>query len=206
MRAALGLKARTGRATLVAVGGDLLEPHVLERSQLQLLPDGDWAPYHAAAGLAPAAARDSVKRSIASAHRLAADGIRNAALRLAEAGHTVIGCGVLVGTGMPAWSTDEILAVHVRMHKAEGELFREVLLAGASACGLESRTLRDKSALEDAATKLRLSRAQLEALLTALRKTVGPPWGRDQVEAAAAAIVALVQTAQGVSAKRELPA
>jgi len=30
---------------------------------------------------------------------------------------------------MPDWSTDEILAVHVRMHKAEGELFRDVLVA-----------------------------------------------------------------------------
>ena len=42
---------------------------------------------------------------------------------------------------MPDWSTDEILAVHVRMHKAEGELFRDVLVAGASACDLELTTL-----------------------------------------------------------------
>ena len=50
MRVALGLKARTGRAVLVAVAGDVDEPQLIERSQIQLLPDGAWAPYHAAEG------------------------------------------------------------------------------------------------------------------------------------------------------------
>ena len=191
MRVALGLKARTGRAALVAVAGDVREPQFVERSQIQLLPEGAWAPYHAAEGLAPAAARESVKRSIASAHRLAASGIREAARRCAEAGHELCGCAVLVGTGMPDWSTDEILAVHVRMHKAEGELFRDVLVAGARACDLELTTLPAKSALDDAARMLSLTRARLDAQLAALGKSAGPPWGKDQKEAAAAALVAL---------------
>lgn len=194
MRVSLGLKARTGRAALVAVGGSD-ELQVVERSQLRLLPEGDFAPYHAAQGLAPSAARKSVSRSIASAHHLAADGIRNAAERLTKAGHEVCGCGILMGTGMPPWSTDEILAVHVRMHQAEGELFREVLVAGARACGLIVTSLREKSALDDAAAMLNLARPELEARLAALGKAVGPPWGKDQKEAAAAAIVALSRTA-----------
>ncbi len=69
---------------------------------------------------------------------------------------------------MPGWSTDEILAVHVRMHKAEGELFRDVLVAGARACGLALTTLADKSALEDAARMLGRSRARLDTLLATL--------------------------------------
>lgn len=144
MRVALGLKARTGRAILVAVAGDALDPQLVERSQMQLLPDGAWAPYHAAEGLEPADARESVARSIAAAHRLATTGIREAARRICESGHQLCGCGVLVGTGMPGWSTDEILAVHIRMHKAEGELFRDVLVAGVRALGLELTTLADK--------------------------------------------------------------
>ena len=191
MRVGLGLKARTGRAALVAVAGDVREPQFVERSQIQLLPEGAWAPYHAAEGLAPADARESVKHSIASAHQLAANGIREAARRFAEAGHELCGCAVLVGTGMPDWSTDEILAVHVRMHKAEGELFRDVLVAGARACDLELTTLPARSALDDAARMLRLTRARLDAQLAALGKSAGPPWGKDQKEAAAAALVAL---------------
>jgi hypothetical protein len=191
MRVAFGLKARTGRAALVAVGGDVPEPRFIERSQIQLLPDGAFAPYHAAEGLAPADARESVRRAIATAHGLATSGIREAAQRFVDAGHELRGCAVLIGAGMPDWSTDEILAVHVRMHKAEGELFRDVLVAGARACDLELTTLPGKSALDDAARMLGLPRARLDALLATLGKSAGPPWGKDQKEAAAAALVAL---------------
>lgn len=191
MRVAIGLKARTGRAALVTVGGDMNEPQFIERAQLQLLPDGAFAPYHAAEGLDREEARESVKRSIAAAHRLAADGIRDAARRCTEAGHKLCGCAVLVGAGMPDWSTEEILAVHVRMHQAEGELFRDVLVAGARACDLRLTTLPDKSAFDAAAKLLGVTRARLDAGIARLGKSAGPPWSKDQKEAAAAALAAL---------------
>ena len=37
---------------------------------------------------------------------------------------------------MPNWSVAEILAVHFRMHKAEGVLFRDALARAAGACGV----------------------------------------------------------------------
>jgi hypothetical protein len=191
MRVAIGFKARTGRATLVIVAGDVDEPQLIERSQIQLLPKGAFAPYHAAEGLDPQEARESIRRSIESAQSLATSAIREAGRRCAEAGHELCGCAVLVGTGMPDWSTDEILAAHVRMHKAEGELFRDVLVAGARACGLKLTTLQEKSALDDAAKALCLTRPRLDARLATLGKSAGPPWGKDQKEAAAAALVAL---------------
>lgn len=199
MRVAFGLKARTGRATLVAVAGAAHEPLLIERSQIPLLPDGAWAPYHAAKGLAAPDARASVARSIASAQRLATTAMREAVRRFTDAGHQLCGCAVLVGTGMPDWSTDEILAVHVRMHKAEGELFREVLVAGARACDLALTTLADKSVLDDAGKMLGLTRARLDQILFALGKSAGPPWGKDQKEAAAAALVALERAGRGTA-------
>ena len=39
--------------------------------------------------------------------------------RSLESGHEIVACAVLVPTPMPDWSIDEILAVHIRMHKAE---------------------------------------------------------------------------------------
>jgi len=191
MRVALGLKARTGRAAFVAVGGDARDPRFVLRGEMKLLPEGAFAPYHAAAELEPPAAREAVKRSIAVAHRLAASGIGDAARRLADEGHEVCGCGVLVGTGMPDWSTDEILAVHVRMHKAEGELFRDVLAAGARECKLAVTTLPEKSAFDGAAAMTGLGRARLDAHIVALGRAAGPPWAKDQKEAAAAALAAL---------------
>jgi len=190
MNVALGLKARTGRAILVSIGASQ-QMQVVQRTELKLLPEGDFATYHAAEGLPSAAAQECVARGIASAHRLAEVGIRDAVEALASTGYQICGCGVLIGTGMPPWSTGEILAVHVRMHQAEGELFREVLISGARACGLIPTTLREKGALEEATSRLGLSRTNLETRLVALGKTIGAPWGKDQKEAAAAALVAL---------------
>jgi hypothetical protein len=61
------------------------------------------------------------------------------------------------------------------MHKAEGELFRDVLVSGARACDLELTALRDKSALDDATKVLGLTRARLDAHLATLGRSAGPP-------------------------------
>lgn len=194
-RVALGFKPRTGRAVLVMLSGDGGVLKVIERAEVPLLPLGEFAPYHAAEDLEPAEAHKYVKASIARAQRLATNVIRDAERRCAKAGHELCGCGVLVGTGMPDWTTDEILAVHVRMHKAEGELFRHVLVEGARACGIEPATLPDKTAIDAAAKKLGVTRARLDADLAALGKAAGPPWGKYQKEAASAALVVLRQAA-----------
>jgi hypothetical protein len=191
MRVALGLKARTGRAILVIVGLEGTEFQFIERADLKLLPDGAFAPYHAVEGLKPEDARKSLKSSLAAAHRLAEDAIRDAVQRITNAGHEVRECGVLVGSGIPDWTTDEILAAHVRMHKAEGELFRNVLVEGAAAMKLKVTTLPQKSPFDAAVTTLGITRTRLDALITALGKQAAPPWGQHQKEAAVAAIVAL---------------
>src|SRR5919197_160087 len=117
-RAALGFKPRTGRAVLVALAGDFQQPQVIERAEIPLLPAGEFAPYHVAADLDPEAAASHVQGSVARAQRLATNAVRDYAKRCVEAGYELGGCGVLVGTGMPAWSVHEILAVHARMHQA----------------------------------------------------------------------------------------
>jgi hypothetical protein len=191
MRIALGFKARTGRAILVAVGINNDELKLVARDEFKLLPKGVFAPYHAAEGLKPKDAQTSVENSIAAAHRLAQHGIRDAVEKIASAGHQVLGCGVLVGAGMPKWTTGEILAVHVRMHQAEGELFRNVLVEGARELKLQVTQLPHKSPLDAAVKSLGVTRTRLDELIAALGKQAGSPWGQHQKEAAVAAIVAL---------------
>jgi hypothetical protein len=190
-RAALGFKPRTGRAILIAIAEEAGEPKVIERAEIPLLPAGEFAPYHAAEELEPEAARRYVKDAISRAQRMATTAVRDAARRCGDAGHKICGCAVLVGKGMPNWTTDEILAVHVRMHQAEGEMFRDILVQAVRECGLDLTTLPDKTAIDSAAEKLGISRARLDANLTALGKAAGSPWGRYQKEAAAAALAAL---------------
>jgi len=191
MKVALGLKARTGSAALVIVGGSFEAPEVIESSRVQLLPAGRFAPYHAAEELEAKAANASVQRDVADSHRMAEEGLREVKDRCERAGHEVAGCGVLVGPGMPPWSTAEILAVHFRMHKAEGEFFRDVLVAGAKACSLKVTTLPDKAAVDAAAKALGVTRPRLEAKLADLGRQAGAPWRREQKEAAAAALAVL---------------
>jgi hypothetical protein len=206
MRVALGWKAHSGWAALVALGGEPDAPECLERARVSLVPAGEpeaSAPYHAGDAAGPARAREVAERGVASVQRAAPGAMKDAVKRCSDAGHAVCGCGVLIGSGMPAWSTEEILAVHFRMHKAEGELFRDALLAGARACGLTLTTLPDKSALPAAAEALGWRRAALDAVLAALGKRAGSPWGKDQKEAAAAALVALARASDGAPASPE---
>lgn len=188
MKVAFGLKAHSGWAALVVLGATKGRPEVIDRRRLELVEEGEsgWAkqPYHAAERLDAPDARDMVRRGVVSARRNATREMRGSVDRAREAGHEVAACAVLMGEPMPDWSVDEILAVHFRMHKAEGVLFREALARAADECGLRLVTIPEKG-LNDHAGRGHV------ATIAALGKTVGPPWGKDQKEAALAALIAL---------------
>src|SRR4029077_19459410 len=132
-----------------------------------------------------------VERGIESARRHAMREIRAAVARLVAGGHAIAGCAVLMGAPMPAWSVDEILAVHVRMHKAEGVLFREALAAAVTGCGLNLVAIFEKDLVRHAARALEATAGALQKRVAAIGKSAGPPWTKDQKEAALAAMVAL---------------
>jgi len=193
--AAFGLKAHSGWAALVVLARHDGGTRVLERSRLNLA-DENWAkqPYHAAENLERAAGIGLVKRGVHAAKHGALREVRAAVRRTLESGFRPMACGVLVGDPMPNWSVAEILAVHFRMHKAEGVLFRQVLTDAAKSCGLGLVQIPEKRLLEFAAEELETSVGALASEIAALGKQVGPPWGKDQKEAALAALIALGRT------------
>jgi hypothetical protein len=195
MRIAFGLKAHSGWAALVALGAQGGAAVLVERSRLELVAPGtaEWAkqPYHAAHGLEPEDARDVVGRAIRAARVLAVRELKAAVERAASAGGRAVAGAVLVGAPMPAWSVDEILAVHLRMHQAEGFLFRDALAHAVEACGLRLLALPEKTLAAQARERLAAPPAAVEASLATLGRAAGPPWGRDQKDAALAARVAL---------------
>ena len=195
MRIALGLKAHSGWAALIALGTDDGGLRVADRRRVELVEEADahWArqPYHAAEGLSPSKAREVVQRGIESAHRLARWEVQAAMQRARSAGHDLAACAVLVSEPMPAWSVDEILAVHFRMHKAEGVLFRDALARAVEASGLCLVAIPEKRLTEHAEQALATPAAAVMKRIAALGKAVGPPWGKDQKDAALAAIIAL---------------
>jgi len=194
MTVAFGLKAHSGWAALVVIGGtDRIE--IIDRQRLELVQhdEASWAkqPYHAAEHLAAADARRLVQRGIDAAQRHATRAMREAVARAERDGHSVTGCAVLMGKPMPAWTVDEILAVHFRMHKAEGVLFRDALAQAAQACQQRLLAIPEHELADHAARALGLTAGAVAKTISTLGQSAGPPWGKDQKDAALAALVAL---------------
>jgi hypothetical protein len=195
VRIAFGVKAHSGWAALVAIGAGSRGAEVIDRRRVELVSEADasWAkqPYHAAETLPMDEARKLVQRGHEGAHRHAVRALRQAFDHAGEVGHAIAGCAVLVGEPMPTWSVAEILAVHVRMHRAEGALFREALVRAAAECGVEALPIREKELILRAQEALAAPWRALLSRITALGKSAGPPWGKDQKQAALAALIAL---------------
>lgn len=193
-RLAFGLKAHSGWAALVVLTANADRPEVVDRRRLELVgPDETFAkaPYHAAEDLPPDEARALVARGLATARAGSLRALRAEIERVRDAGHEVAVCAVLVGEPMPPWTVDEIRAVHVRMHKAEGMLYRDALAEAATACGLRLIGIPERRLAVYAAGALGTPTAAVTAMIAALGKSVGPPWAKDQKDAALAAWVAL---------------
>ena len=195
MKVAFGLKAHSGWAVLVVVGLRDSEFHVLERRRIELIEeqDANWAkqPYHAAEGLETGAASDVVTRGVAGAQCSTLREMRAALHWSQELGHEIVACAVLVPDPMPDWTTNDILAVHFRMHKAEGMLFPDALVQGARVCGLNVIAVPEKRLSEHAERSLTMPISRLMKVIDTLGKSVGAPWGKDQKSAALAAMIGL---------------
>jgi hypothetical protein len=195
MNVAFGLKAHSGWAALVVLGTRSGELHVVDRCRMELVEkdEASWAkqPYHAAKRLNASDARDLVRRGLETTRRIAVREMRTAVKRAREAGHEVAACAVLVVDPMPDWTIDEILAVHFRMHKAEGVLFRDAVARAATACSLRLLGIPEKQLDEHAERALATSVNSLRKTIALLGKSVGPPWGKDQKDASLAAMIAL---------------
>jgi hypothetical protein len=192
MKVAFGFKAHSGWAVLVVLGKSGGEFVVVDRRRVELVEE-KWAkqPYHAAESVKPDAARKLVKRGIDAAYRIATREVRAAVAQERERNNEVAACAVLVGNSMPEWTVDEILAVHFRMHQAEGVLFRGALISAARECALKVVEVPEKTVLAHVERGLSLSAGDLSRQLAALGKLAGPPWGKDQKDAALAAMLAL---------------
>ncbi|MBI5850612.1 MAG: hypothetical protein HZB39_06165 [Planctomycetes bacterium] len=198
MRTAIGFKAHSGWASLVVIGIANGSPRILERRRVELVDsaDGSWAkqPYHAAEGLDPRKARSTVQRVVDTARQFAVAEMRAALERAAAAGHRIVGCAVLVGEPMPNWTLEEIVAVHVRMHRAEGALFRDALLHAAEECGIVTIPIVEKRLAEHSRDVLGPTTVEVIASIASAGRALGPPWGKDQKDAALAAWIALHTT------------
>ena len=192
-RVALGLRAHSGWAVLVAVGGPAAAPVVVDRRRLALC-DGSFPrqPYHAAENLAAAKAQALVARSLDTAHKLGREALASAARRCREAGQPITGAGLLLGSGRPLpGELAAILGSHPLIHTAEGEMYRGVLRAACEHEGVAVVGWREREIEARATKQLKLAPDALRARLSALGKPLGSPWTQDEKLATLAAWLVL---------------
>ena len=179
MLVALGFRAHSGWAAMVAVAGTIDAPRVLHRRRIVIADPGmpgSKQPYHAAEGLSFPAAEEAIRQAIESSQALAEEAISAEVKKLRAEGHKVTGCAVLTGSGRPLPELAKILSAHPLIHTAEGVMFRQVLLWAAKKSRLAVLAVPEKSL--DAESLQRIG---------SLGKLIGPPWTQDQKYATVAA-------------------
>ena len=192
-RVALGFRAHSGWAALVALGGPPTAPVVAARARLPLC-DGSFPrqPYHAAENLPAAKARALVGRSLETAHASRARPLASAVRDRRAAGQDVAGAGLLLGAGRPLpGELPAILGSHPLIHTAEGEMYREALRSACEHAGVAVVGLREREIEASSRRALKLAPDALRARVAALGKPLGPPWTQDQKLASLAAWLVL---------------
>jgi hypothetical protein len=191
-KAALGFRAHSGWAAVVAVGELGPSPVVLDRRRIELVEGGvPKQPFHAAEGLDLARSEKIITRSLDLAMRLADRALRVLLADLRSKGYEVIGCGILAASGRTLPPLPEILASHALIHAAEGELFRNALVDVSGLHSLPVIRMKERELYVSASVQLRLPVEALRRYVSEMGRPLGPPWGQDQKCAALAGWLAL---------------
>ncbi len=194
-RAAIGWRAHSGWAALVAVAGSRQSLEVVDRRRVELGDPhtaGPKQPYHEAEGQPLGKARRIVDGYAQDARRRAAESLRQTVKDLRSRGYEAVGAALLLASNKPLPALASILASHALIHTADGELFRDALAHAAAKIGLPLRRVRERELSAEASATLHRSPLELESLVAQAGRALGPPWTQDQKLAALAAWLVLV--------------
>jgi len=194
-RVALGCRAHSGWAALVALAGPATSPTVVERRRLTLADaaiEGSKQPYHEAEDKEPREAERLLARCIDSSRGLAREGLGAVVKALGTRDHRVVGCGVLLGSGraLPE-DVHKILASHALIHAAEGEMYRDVLVRAGEHLSLRVTGVRERDVLARASEATGRPGAELQRRVAEMGRSLGPPWRQDEKLATLVAWVVL---------------
>jgi hypothetical protein len=187
----IGLRAKTGRAIAVVLGGRFDAPQILKRVELRIADPAypeTSQPYHEVLDLPWDNAQVAVRAIASRIEKVASKEIGRLVREAQAEGAIVCGIGIV---GAAERNLERIGSTHIRAHAAEGVLFRAVLEAGAAANDVPNRRFDERSLDEIAETELRLSTTRIKAQLAEMGRCVGSPWRADEKAAATAAWVVL---------------
>ena len=196
-RVALGLRAHSGWAALVALAGPPAAPTVVDRRRIELADaaiEGAKQPYHEAEGKKPKEAERIIARCIDSSRRLAREALWAVLVELRQRSHEVLGCGLLLASGraLPG-DVHAILASHALIHAAEGEMYRDVLVRASEHFSLRVTAVHERDLLARAAEATGRPAPELQRRVAEMGRSLGPPWRQDEKLATLAAWTVLAQ-------------
>jgi hypothetical protein len=193
-KAAIGLRAHSGWAALVALAGSADSPEVIARRRIEIADPGiggSKQPFHAAEHLEFPDAEAYIERCQESTRKLAREALQAAMDGLRDKRVEATGCGIIFGSGRALPGLKTILKSHALIHTAEGEFFRNALVEASEYCGLPVFGVKEKELFERGAAKLGRAKDELERRVQEMGKAVGPPWTQDQKYASLAAWMVL---------------
>jgi len=183
----IGLRAKTGRAIAVVLGGSLESPIVLRKTELKLSDPRMPAtaqPYHEVMDLPWAQSQREVRQYAATIERTAKKALAKVIDEQQSNKRKIVGVGIV---GAPDRDLARIGNPHIRAHAAEGILFRHVLDLAAESNGLKWQIFSDRKFDELMAGQLGAKHSQVRRTLSELGRSVPPPWRSDEKQAAMAA-------------------
>ena len=192
--AALGFRVHSGWAAAVVLCGPLDAPVVVDRRKIQLVKIFSYTfrqPYHTAGKMPRQDAVEFIRGVQTEARRLALSSLHSLQSDLAEGDFKIVRGALLLASGRELPALEQILASHALIHTADGELFRDSLRAACARCGLPLAGIREKELFATASKAFGIQPAALKRRVTALGKSLGPPWGQDEKFAALAAWLSL---------------
>src|SRR5439155_11574641 len=192
----IGLRAKTGRAIAVVLGGAIETPVVLLKTEIKLVDPKVPAtaqPYHEVMDLPWEQSQRAVRKYAAAIERSAQKALAKLIEEQTSNRRKVVGVGIV---GAKDRDLARIGNPHIRAHAAEGVLFRRVLDLAADASGLRRETFPDREFDQITKARIRSDIAAVRRTLNDLGRTVAPPWRVDEKQAATAAWLVLHRSLQ----------
>ena len=187
----IGLRAKTGRAIAVILGGPIETPVVLLKTEIRLVDPkvpGTAQPYHEVMDLPWEQSQRAVRKYAAAIERTAKKALARLIEEQRSHGRKIAGVGIV---GAPDRDLARIGNAHIRAHAGEGVLFRRVLDLAAQSNGLKWQVFSDRKFDEMMAEKLGAKYARVKRTLGELSRSVPSPWRSDEKQAAMAAWLVL---------------
>jgi len=190
----LGVRAHSGWAATILLGGSREAPEILDRRRVELCDPkiaGSKQPFHEAEPMDFAKAQSFIARCTASSAALADKAVSELRERAKTRGHALAGCCLITASGRALPELKKILASHSLIHAAEGEFYRDAVAGACARARIKSDRVKEREIMEWAASRIGIADTKLKSRIDAMGKELGPPWTADQKLATLAAWLTL---------------